>query len=341
MIVILAGQTSLREKTEVVRVLEAEGLRVQVNERHGETIIGAVGQLTTELSDRLLAMPGVRSVDLTAQPYPLVSRELHPESTRVKVGEVVIGGDELVVIAGPCAVESEDQLLRTARAVASSGARLLRGGAFKPRTSPYSFQGLGLEGLTLLARARSETGLPVVTEVVAEEDVELVARHADMLQIGARNMQNFRLLSAAGAQGCPVLLKRGLMATLEELLLAAEYIVAAGNPRVILCERGIRTFERATRNTLDISAVPVLKRRTHLPVIVDPSHAAGLREIVPALALAAVAAGADGLIVEVHHDPGSAASDGRQSMTPVQFDLMMTQIRRVARAVSRHVVDPG
>jgi len=337
MIVVLHRDCPLREKTDVVRLLEEEGFRVQVNEQADATSIGAVGQPAPGLEKCLMGMPGVRSVDLSALPYPLVAREHHPESTRVKVEDVAIGGTEIVVIAGPCAVESETQIMETARAVARGGARLLRGGAFKPRSSPYSFQGLGVEGLRLLAQARSETGLRVVTEVVSAEDVEMVARHADVLQIGARNMQNFRLLSAVGAQGCPVLLKRGLMSTIEELLLAAEYVVAAGNPRVILCERGIRTFERATRNTLDISAVPVLKERSHLPVIVDPSHAAGLREIVPALALAAVAVGADGLIVEVHPDPPRAASDGRQSLTFGEFHRMMTQIRLVAEAVSRRV----
>jgi 3-deoxy-7-phosphoheptulonate synthase len=253
----------------------------------------------------------------------------------VKVDDVTIGGDALVVIAGPCSVESREQMERIADAVQAAGARMLRGGAFKPRSSPYAFQGLGSAGLAILAEQRERTGLKIVTEVVAPEDVELVARSADVLQVGARNMQNFRLLEAVGGQPRPVLLKRGMMATIEELLLAAEYVVAAGNPRVILCERGIRTFERATRNTLDVCAVPVLKERTHLPVIVDPSHAAGRRELVPALARAAVAAGADGLIVEVHPEPERALSDGRQSLDPAGFAALMEQLRPVAGAVGR------
>ena len=239
------------------------------------------------------------------------------------------------MIAGPCAVEDRDTLLAVARRVAAAGAVMLRGGAFKPRTSPYSFQGLGREGLELLAEAREATGLPVVTEVVAPEDVELVAEHADMLQVGARNMQNFRLLSAVGERAHPVLLKRGMMATVEELLLAAEYVLAAGNPRVVLCERGIRTFERATRNTLDVCAVPLLRAETHLPVIVDPSHAAGRRDLVPALARAAVAAGADGLIVEVHTEPDQALSDGPQSLTPAGFDRLMREVGGLAAAMGR------
>ncbi len=335
MIVVLEPRCPLHVKAEVVRLVEGEGLRVQVSERDEETLVGIVGGSAPGLESRLRAMPGVRDVRAAEAPYPLVSRERHPEPTRVKAGGVVIGGEELIVMAGPCAVESEAQILETARAVAASGARMLRGGAYKPRTSPYSFQGLGRRGLDLLAAAREATGLGIVTEVVAPEDVEEVARTADVLQIGARNMQNFRLLSAAGQQPRAVLLKRGLMATVEELLMAAEYVVAAGNPRVILCERGIRTFERATRNTLDISAVPVLREKSHLPVIVDPSHAAGLRELVPALARAAVAAGADGLIVEVHPDPARAVSDGRQSLTLPAFEAMMGDLRRVAAAVGR------
>jgi 3-deoxy-7-phosphoheptulonate synthase len=258
-------------------------------------------------------------------------------STVVKVGDVVIGGSEVVVIAGPCSVENAPQLEAVARSVGPDGARMLRGGAFKPRSSPYSFQGLGEEGLALLSTRSTRTGLPVVTEVVAPEDVELVGRYADMLQIGARNMQNFRLLSAVGEHDRPVLLKRGIASTVEELLLAAEYVVSAGNPRVVLCERGIRTFETATRNTLDISAVPVLKQRTHLPVIVDPSHAAGERSLVPHLARAAVAGGADGIIVEVHNDPDVALSDGPQSLTLEGFGEMMNQLRGIANAIGRTI----
>jgi 3-deoxy-7-phosphoheptulonate synthase len=335
MIAMLEKGCPVRMKAEVVRFVENAGFRVQVSEQEGQSVVGVIGNGAAAIAEKLAALPGVSAVLPVAPPYPLVCRERHPGPARVKVDDVTIGGGDITVIAGPCAVESREQLLATARAVAAAGALLLRGGAFKPRTSPYSFQGLGEEGLHLLAEARHETGLKVVTEVVAPDDVELVSRHADVLQIGARNMQNFRLLSAAGAQARPVLLKRGMMATIEELLLAAEYIVAAGNPRVILCERGIRTYETSTRCTLDISAVPVLKEKTHLPVVVDPSHAAGRRELVPALALAAVAAGADGIIVEVHPDPERALSDGRQSLGPEAFAAMMENVRRVAAALGR------
>lgn len=335
MIAVIQPGCSLREKAEVVRLVERSGLRVQISEADGETILAVIGEAPAGLAEELEAQPVVVEVRRDSPPYALVSREHRPEPTRVRVGDVHVGGNEIVVIAGPCAVESREGLLAAARAVAASGASLLRGGAFKPRTSPYSFQGLGREGLELLAEARDATGLPVVTEVVAPEDVELVADYADMLQIGARNMQNFRLLSAAGEQPRPVLLKRGMMSTIEELLLAAEYVLSAGNPRLVLCERGIRTFERATRNTLDICAVPILREKSHLPVIVDPSHAAGRRELVPALARAAVAAGADGLLVEVHPQPERALSDGRQSLTPDGFDGLMSGLADVAGALGR------
>ncbi|MDQ7007885.1 MAG: 3-deoxy-7-phosphoheptulonate synthase [Acidobacteriota bacterium] len=337
MIAVLEKGCSVRVKAEIVRFIEGEGFRVQVSQAGGRSLVGVIGDGAARLAEPLAALPGVEQVRPVAPPYPMVSREHQPRSTRVKVGDVTIGGREVVVIAGPCSVESLDQLLSTARRVAAAGARLLRGGAFKPRSSPYSFQGLGEKGLELLARAREETGLGVVTEVLAPDDVELVARYADVLQVGARNMQNFRLLQAVGEQPRPVLLKRGLMATAEELLMAAEYVVASGNPRVVLCERGIRTFETATRNTLDVAAVPVVKARSHLPVIVDPSHAAGLREMVPDLALAGVAAGADGLMVEVHPEPEKALSDGRQSLTFDGFDAMMERVRRICAAVDRRL----
>lgn len=337
MIAVLSTQCGLREKTDIVRFLEAQGLRVQVSVSGDTTLVGVIGAADDALVNQLTAMPGVATVRRDTPPYPLVSRAHHPDSSRVKVAGVAIGGEEVVVIAGPCSVESEESLLAAARGVAAGGARLLRGGAFKPRTSPYSFQGLGEDGLKLLAAAREATGLGFATEVVAPEDVELVARYADMLQIGARNMQNFRLLAACGAQSKPVLLKRGMMATVEELLMAAEYIAANGNPRIVLCERGIRTYETSTRNTLDISAVAVLKERTHLPVIVDPSHAAGRREWVASLSRAAIAAGADGLIVEAHPDPEHALSDGRQSLTLPGFAAMMQELSRVAAAVGRRL----
>ena len=335
MIAILERGCPLKQKAEIVRLVEGAGFKVQVSEHDNQSMVGVIGPGADRLADQLAAMPGVKEIRPVAPPYPLVSRGQHPGDSKVKVHHVTIGGPELVVIAGPCAVESREQIIAVAGAVSEAGASMLRGGAFKPRSSPYSFQGLGQQGLELLAEARDATGLRIVTEVVAPEDVELVNRYADVLQVGARNMQNFRLLSAVGEQSAPVLLKRGMMATVEELLLAAEYIVAAGNHRVILCERGIRTFETATRNTLDICAVPVLKEKTHLPVIVDPSHAAGRRELVPALARAAVAVGADGLIVEVHPDPEAAVSDGRQSMTFDAFAAMMVELRTIATAVGK------
>ncbi|ABS24420.1 3-deoxy-7-phosphoheptulonate synthase [Anaeromyxobacter sp. Fw109-5] len=275
------------------------------------------------------------------EPYALASLELHPGRTVVTVGRgtgaVTFGGARVPVVAGPCAVESWEQLEAVARAARAAGARLLRGGAFKPRSSPYTFQGLGEEGLKLLARARELTGLPVVTEVMSPDAVGLVAEYADCLQIGARNMQNYDLLRAVGRASKPVLLKRALSGTIEELLMAAEYVLAAGNPEVILCERGIRTFERATRNTLDLSAVPVLKELTHLPVLVDPSHGTGKRSLVPAMALAAVAAGADGLLLEVHPDPARARSDGPQSLTPADLEALVPRLAAVASAVGREL----
>ena len=335
MIAVLKRGCPLKAKAEIVSFVERSGFRVQVSESGDQSLVGVIGPGADKLADALAAMPGVAEVRPVAPPYPLVSREHHPDSTRVKVEGVTVGGPELIVIAGPCAVESREQIMTVAKSVCSAGATMLRGGAFKPRSSPYSFQGMGKAGLELLAEAREATGLKIVTEVVAPDEVDLVAQYADVLQVGARNMQNFRLLSAVGEQSKAVLLKRGMMATIEELLLAAEYIAAAGNPRLMLCERGIRTFERATRNTLDICAVPVLKERTHLPIIVDPSHAAGRRELVPALSKSAVAVGADGLIVEVHPDPDTAVSDGRQSMTLPGFAQMMEEIRVVAEAVGR------
>ena len=340
MIVILGSGCSLKEKAAVVRFIESRGGRLLVSEIGDETHIGLIDTEAQSLAGEIESMPGVTELRAVAAPYPQVARDHHPENSEVRVGDVRFGGNEVVVLAGPCAIEDENQLITVGEAVARSGARMLRGGAFKPRSSPYSFQGLGEEGLVLLALVRSQTGLPVVTEVVAPEDVDLVAKYADMLQIGARNMANFRLLSEVGAQSRPVLLKRGISSTVEELLLAAEYVVAAGNPRVVLCERGIRTFETTTRNTLDLSAVPVLKQKSHLPVIVDPSHAAGERSLVPHLARAAVAAGADGIIVEVHNDPDSALSDGKQSLTLDGFKTMMAQLQRIASAVDRQIRPP-
>jgi 3-deoxy-7-phosphoheptulonate synthase len=336
-IVVLEPGVSLKDKASIVRFIEQHGGRLLVSELGETTHIGLVDATAQALAEQIDTMPGVASIRSEAPPYPQVSREHQEGDSIVDVGDVAVGGTEVVVMAGPCSVESSDQISLVAKGVAEAGARILRGGAFKPRTSPYSFQGLGEDGLLLLAAAREESGLPVVTEVVAPEDVALVATHADMLQIGARNMQNFRLLSEVGAQPLPVLLKRGISSSIEELLLAAEYVVSAGNPRVILCERGIRTFETATRNTFDVSAVPVLKQKTHLPVIVDPSHAAGERSLVPALAAAGVAAGADGVLVEVHNDPDSALSDGAQSLTIPGFTATMGRLKGVADAIGRFI----
>lgn len=266
-----------------------------------------------------------------------VSRESCPDSTIVKVGSVEIGGGQVVVMAGPCAVENRDQLFQTARSVMNSGATILRGGAFKPRSSPYKFQGMGEDGLKLLSEIRRETGLPIVTEVMDTRQVELIAEYADMIQIGSRNMQNYPLLKEAGMCGKPVLLKRGMMATIEEFLLAAEYILHHGNEQVVLCERGIRTFETSTRNTLDLSAVPMLKSLTHLPVMIDPSHGTGLRWMVPAMSKAAIAAGADGLIMEVHYNPDEALCDGHQSLDLFEFNQLMCDLEKIALAVNRSI----
>jgi 3-deoxy-7-phosphoheptulonate synthase len=297
-------------------------------------ITGNKGALDPALFE---TMAGVADAIRVSQPFKLVSREVKEEDTVIDVGGVSLGGPALRVIAGPCSVESKEQLLETAHAVKEAGATFLRGGAYKPRTSPYEFQGLGVEGLELLALARERTGLKVVTEVMDTDQVPTVAEYADVLQIGARNMQNFSLLRRVGAAGKPVLLKRGPAATIKEWLMAAEYVVSQGNYRVALCERGIRTFETMTRNTLDLNAVPVLKALTHLPVVVDPSHGIGLRAHVPAMARAGVAAGADGLIVEVHPDPDRALSDGHQSLRPGEFAALMAQVRVIAGAIGRPV----
>jgi 3-deoxy-7-phosphoheptulonate synthase len=302
------------------------------------TVIGAVGSGNNRLAVQALeSAPGVESVVSIRQPFKLVGRELKPDKSVIPIGDVQLGADQFVVIAGPCSVESRSQLMETARAVHRAGATILRGGAYKPRTSPYDFQGLEEEGLKLLAEAREETGLKICTEVLTTEQVEVVADYADILQIGARNMQNFALLKRVGKTSKPVLLKRGLAATLKELLMSAEYIAAEGNGKVILCERGIRTFETMTRNTLDISAVPLLNELSHLPVIVDPSHATGKRSLVCPMAKSAVAAGADGILVEVHPDPEEAWSDGAQSLTLPEFDDLMTAIRRYLPLENRHL----
>jgi len=318
-----------REQIEhVCRRIEEFGYKVHSIQGDERVVIAAIGTGdVTHCLDSLEAALGVESAVRISAPYKLVSREVKPEKSQVRVNGVAVGGEEFVVIAGPCSVESEKQLMTTAAAVARSGAKLLRGGAFKPRTSPYDFQGMELEGLKLLRRARQETGLAIITEVMTDSDVGLVAEYADVLQIGARNMQNFALLKSLGKAGRPVMLKRGLSSTIKELLLSAEYVVSHGNPEVILCERGIRTFETATRNTFDIGAVPVLAELTHLPVVLDPAHATGKSSLIPALARASVAVGADGLMIEVHPCPEQAFSDGPQSLTFEQFDRLMREIQ--------------
>jgi 3-deoxy-7-phosphoheptulonate synthase len=304
------------------------GYKVHSIQGEERVVIGAVGvgDVTTCL-ESLEAAPGVESAVRISAPYKFVSREFKKERTTIPVNGVEVGGSEFAIMAGPCSVESEKQLMETAETVAATGAKILRGGAFKPRTSPYDFQGLELEGLKLLAKARRATGLAIVTEVMSEQDVEVVAEHADIMQVGARNMQNFMLLKALGECPRPVLLKRGMSSTIKELLMSAEYITAHGNPNIMLCERGIRTFETATRNTLDIAAVPLLNELTHLPVILDPSHATGKRSLVPALARAAVAVGADGLLIEVHPFPEKAFSDGAQSLSLDQFRALTNDLQ--------------
>jgi len=308
---------------------EIEGMGLTAHPMPGanRTAIGVTGNKAHIDSDRVVTLQGVREIIHVTRPYKLVSREFYPDNTVVEINGVKIGGPHFAVIAGPCSVESREQCFAIAEKVAKSGAKIMRGGAYKPRTSPYSFQGLGLEGLKILAEVRKEFGLAVATEAIDSETVKLVAEHADIIQIGARNMQNFSLLRAAGKAGKPVLLKRGISATLEELLMAAEYLLAEGNRDVILCERGVRTFADHTRNTLDLSAVPFVKRNTHLPIIVDPSHGTGRRDKVLPLSQAAIACGADGLIVEVHHQPEKALSDGKQSITPDMFDTLMERMR--------------
>jgi len=337
MIVVLKPGLAQEEIQKVVERIEGFGLRAHISVGKERTIIGAIGDERL-LSDQTLdSFPGVEKVLPILKPYKLVSREFQQEDTVIEVCGHKIGGKRLHVMAGPCSVESRDQVLAAAVPAKEAGATFLRGGAFKPRTSPYSFQGLGEEGLGYLAHAREVTGLSVITEVLDPRDIDLVYRHTDILQIGARNMQNFKLLTEIGKVDKPVLLKRGLSATMEELLLSAEYIAAEGNRKIILCERGIRTYETETRNTLDLSAVPCLKQLTHLPIFVDPSHGTGRWDLVAPMALAAIAAGADGLIIEVHHRPEMALSDGPQSLKPERFKALMKDLRKVAEAVGREV----
>ena len=330
MVVILKDGTSESNIVDIVEYLDAYNVSVSVTKGEHTTILGLVGDTTSVDQDAVLSFPFVEDVKRIQEPYKAANKKFHPEPTIVDVNGIKIGGGNFQVIAGPCSVESEEQIIEVAKAVQKSGATMMRGGAFKPRTSPYAFQGLRAEGIELLMKAKEATGMPIVTEIMSAAHLPFF-EHVDVIQVGARNMQNFELLKVLGKQGKPVLLKRGLANTIEEWLMSAEYIMAGGNKNVILCERGIRTFETATRNTLDLSAIPVLKEKTHLPVIVDPSHATGVVQYVEPLSIAAVAAGADGLIIEVHNNPAKALCDGPQSLTPEQFDNTMKKIKKIRR----------
>lgn len=335
MIIVLKKEATKEAADDIQAKIKSLGLKPLYMPGTERTVLGAIGDERILGTLHLEGHPMVERITPILTSYKLVNREVHQSDSVVHIGNIPVGGERLVVIAGPCAVESREQMLATARAVKSAGAHCLRGGAFKPRTSPYSFQGLGNKGLEILDEAATEFHLPAVTEVVEVADIDHVEKHAAAFQVGARNMQNFRLLTELGHRTKPVILKRGMAATVDDLLMAAEYIVSEGNPNVILCERGIRTFETATRNTLDLNAVPYLKQHTHLPVIVDPSHGTGIREYVLPMAKAAIACGADGLLVEVHHDPAAALSDGQQSLPPDAFAVFMKEIARITEAVGR------
>jgi 3-deoxy-7-phosphoheptulonate synthase len=337
MLIIMHPGASQEQVKNVIAVIERENLSSHIIQGVEQTVIGAVGDSHAVGKDVFEILPGVAGVTRISQPYKLASRQFHPKDSVFPLDGFSVGGEEIAIIAGPCSVESRSQVLETAQAIRAAGANALRGGVFKPRTSPYVFQGLGEEGLEYLAEARELTGMPVVAEVMSVAQVDIMTKYVDVLQIGARNMQNYSLLRAIGETRIPILLKRGMSATIEELLMASEYILAGGNARVMLCERGIRTFETATRNTTDINAIPVLKSLTHLPVILDPSHSTGLSEYVGAVAKAGIAAGADGLIIEVHNDPANALSDGRQSLTPEKFATLVKQVKMVAEAVERRL----
>lgn len=337
MMIIMKANATPEQVEHVVEHIRAAGLNVHLSQGVEATIIGAIGETHDIPTERFEGLDGVDVVKRITQPFKLASRQFHPENSVFPLDGFTVGGEEITIIAGPCSVESRSQIIETAQAVKEAGASALRGGVFKPRTSPYSFQGLGEEGLEHLAEARAQTGLPIVVEIMSQVQMELMVKYVNVLQIGARNMQNFNLLRAVGETQTPVLLKRGLSATIEELLMSAEYILAGGNKQVMLCERGIRTFETATRNTTDINAIPVLKSLTHLPVILDPSHSTGHVDYVPAIARAAIAAGADGLIVEVHPDPAHAVSDGKQSLRPERFAEMVKQVGQIAQIMGRRL----
>lgn len=337
MIIVIRAGASEQEIGDVIQTIEKHGCRAHVSQGTTQTIIGVIGDTAHMTPEQFVPFPAVEKAMRASAPYKLVSLQFRSEPTVIPLGAGSIGGKRIAVFAGPCTVESEEQIISTAHKVKAAGATALRGGAFKPRTSPYAFRGLGEQGLQFLAQARAETGLPIVTEVMTIADVDLVARYADVLQIGARNMQNYQLLEAVGKTQKPVLLKRGLSASLEELLLCAEYILKEGNEQVMICERGIRTFETFTRNTLSLAIVPELKRLSHLPVVVDPSHGTGLSRLVPAASKGAVAMGTDGLMIEVHHDPQHALVDGAQSLSCDQFARMMQELAPVAEAVGREI----
>jgi 3-deoxy-7-phosphoheptulonate synthase len=337
MMIIMKSNATPQEVEHVIEHVKAAGLSVHLSQGIEATIIGAIGETHNLPTEMFEVLDGVETVQRITQPYKLASRQFHPENSIFSLDGFTVGGDEIAVIAGPCSVESRSQIIETAHAVKEAGASALRGGVFKPRTSPYAFQGLGEEGLEYLAEAREQTGLPIVAEIMSQVQLEVMVKYVDVLQIGARNMQNFNLLRAVGETRTSVLLKRGLSATIEELLMSAEYVLSGGNKQVMLCERGIRTFETATRNTTDINAIPVLKNLTHLPVILDPSHATGHADYVAAIARAAIAAGADGLIVEVHPDPAHATSDGKQSLKPEAFAKMVKQVGQIAQIMDRRL----
>jgi 3-deoxy-7-phosphoheptulonate synthase len=341
MIVVMKVGSGQDEISRVANRIESVGLKAHISEGIEHTVIGVLGQVFPELRDALELLPGVDQVIPVSKPYKLASREFHPLDTIIEINGVAIGSNEIVVMAGPCAIESEEQLMSTAHAVKAAGATVLRGGAFKPRTSPYQFRGLGENGLKILAQAGKETQMPVITEVMSPDHVDLVAKYADILQIGARNMQNFILLDEVGKTKKPVLLKRGLSSSIQEWLLAAEYILAQGNEQIILCERGIRTFETYTRNTMDLSSIPIIEKVSHLPIIADPSHATGKWYLVTPLALAAVAAGADGVLIEVHPNPDMALIDGPQSLTFDNFRLLMSQLVHIAKTKNRKLTTPS
>ena len=341
MIVVMKVGATDHDINDVVERIEAAGLKGHLSQGVEHTVIGVLGQTFPELKDMLEVLPHVDQVIPISKPYKLASREFQPQDTIIKVGNNIIGGNEIVVIAGPCAVESEEQLMATGEAVKAAGASILRGGAFKPSTSPYHFRGMGVKGLRLLAKVGRETGLSIITEVMSPLDVEMVANYTDILQIGTRNMQNFSLLEAVSEAGKPILLKRGLSATIQEWLLAAEYILALDNKQLMLCERGIRTFETYTRNTMDLSVIPIIEKVSHLPIIADPSHGTGKWYLVAPMALAAVAAGADGVMIEVHPAPDLALKDGPQSLTFDNFRKLMAQLKPVASAVGRSLSLPS